>query len=201
MSKAACVDTDPWVWIQKNVPSANGRKAWLTLVAHYDSYGELNKRVQRATMELLLWFSNKLHCSLNNPHQIRSHGYSVCDDPWDPHWPLGIDLDGMFIPLLATGPNLFFESQVPTDWEMEALLIIEITAPVLNPADLHMSRPLSTLTSVVNCISTDSRDIWSDLATHLFATSYPLPAVMSLHTMFNRLLYTMHLRKQTEQEE
>ena len=51
--KAACVDTDAWAWIQKNDPSADGRKAWLALIAHYDGYGELNKRVQRAKMELL----------------------------------------------------------------------------------------------------------------------------------------------------
>jgi hypothetical protein len=25
--KAACVDTDTWAWIQKNDPSADGRKA------------------------------------------------------------------------------------------------------------------------------------------------------------------------------
>ncbi len=57
---------------------------------------------------------------------------------------------------------------------METLPIIEISAPVWNPADLHMSRLLSTLTSVVNCISTTLRNIWSDLATHLFAISPPL---------------------------
>jgi hypothetical protein len=54
----------------------------------------------------VLWFGNELHCSLIDSHQIRSHGYSVCDNPWDPHRPLGIDLDGIFIPLLASGPNL-----------------------------------------------------------------------------------------------
>jgi hypothetical protein len=51
--KAACVDTDAWAWIQKNDPSANGRKAWLALIAHYGGYGKLNKRVQRAKIELL----------------------------------------------------------------------------------------------------------------------------------------------------
>ena len=51
--KATCVDTDTWAWIQKNDPSADGRKAWLALVAHYDGCGELNKHVQRAKMELL----------------------------------------------------------------------------------------------------------------------------------------------------
>ena len=75
----------------------------------------------------------------------------------------------MFIPLLASGPNLFFESRVPTDWEMETLQIIEITAPTWNPADLQMSRPLSSVKRVVNCISTATRDIWSESATHLSA--------------------------------
>ena len=120
----------------------------------------------------VLWFGNELHCSLINPHQIRSHGYSVCNDPWDPHQSLGIDLDGMFIPLLASGPNLFFESQAPTDWEVETLQMIEITAPTWNPADLHMSRPLSSVKRVVNCISTAPRDIlWSESATHLSTIS------------------------------
>ena len=32
----------------------------------------------------VLYFGDELHCSLVNPHQIRSHGYGVCDDPWDP---------------------------------------------------------------------------------------------------------------------
>ena len=58
----------------------------------------------------VLWFGNELHYSLMNPHQIRSHGYSICDDPWDPHRSLGIDLDGIFIPLLTSGLNLSFES-------------------------------------------------------------------------------------------
>ncbi len=51
--KAACVDTDACAWIQKNDPSANNRKAWLALVVHYNGYGELNKQVKRAKMELL----------------------------------------------------------------------------------------------------------------------------------------------------
>ena len=37
-----------------------------------------------------------------------------------------------------------------------------------------MSRPLSALTSVVDCISTALRDVWSDSAAHLFAISPPL---------------------------
>ena len=119
----------------------------------------------------VVWFGSELHCSLINPHQIRSHGYSVCDDPCDSNRPLELDLNGIFIPLHGSGPNLFFESSVPTDWEMDNFPIIELTAPVWNPADLHMSRLHSHLKRVLNCISTASRDIWSELATHLSAIS------------------------------
>jgi hypothetical protein len=54
----------------------------------------------------VLWLGNKLHCLLINPHHIRSYGYSVSDDPWDHHQPLVVDLEGIFIPLLASRPNL-----------------------------------------------------------------------------------------------
>ena len=56
MLKAACVDTKAWPWLMKHGPKADGRKAWLALVAHYNGYGELNKRTMRAKEELL-----KLH--------------------------------------------------------------------------------------------------------------------------------------------
>ena len=119
-----------------------------------------------------LWFGDELHCSLINPHQIRSHGYGVCDDLWDPHRSLGIDLESIFFPLLAYRPDLSFESRgVPTDWKMDNLPMIEITAPMWNPADLQMSRPHLTLSRVVDCISTASRDIWSESATLLAAIS------------------------------
>jgi hypothetical protein len=118
-----------------------------------------------------LWFGNELHCSLINPHQKRSHGFSVCDDPWDPHCALGIDLDSLFIPLIASGPNLQFESRVPTDWEVSNLPIIKITAPTWNPADLQMSGPM---TRVVDCILTAQRDVWSQSTAPLTAISLAL---------------------------
>ena len=152
----------------------------------------------------VLRFGNELHCSLINPHQIRSHGFSIrapqvgnqsflspikscglatnCTVLSSIHtrfihtdsvfvMTLGIDLERIFIPLLASGPNLFFESRVPTDWEMDSLPILEITGPVWNPADLQMSRPPSLLARVANCISTAPRDVWSELAMHLSAIS------------------------------
>ena len=52
MLKSACIKSDTWTWIQSFNLTADGRKAWLVLVGHYDGAGELNKRVQRAKEEL-----------------------------------------------------------------------------------------------------------------------------------------------------
>jgi hypothetical protein len=67
------------------------------------------------------WFGTDLHCSLINPHQIRSYGHSLCHDPWDPHRPIGLEVEVLFVPFQTAGPNLFFETRVPTDWEMDNL--------------------------------------------------------------------------------
>ena len=86
----------------------------------------------------VLWFGADLHCSLLNPHQIRSFGHSLCDDPWDPNRTLGLDVGDVFIPFFASGPNLFFETRVPSDWEMSNLQLIELTAPHWDPSTLNM---------------------------------------------------------------
>jgi hypothetical protein len=88
----------------------------------------------------VLWFGTDLHCSLINPHQIRSYGHSLCDDPWDPHRPLGLDVGTLFIPLLTSGPNLFFDSSVSSDWDLDNLPIVDLTAPHWDPSRLVMPR-------------------------------------------------------------
>jgi hypothetical protein len=52
----------------------------------------------------VLWFGNNLHCSFINPHQIQAYGYGVFDDLWDPHRPLGIDMESIFVLLTVSGP-------------------------------------------------------------------------------------------------
>ena len=90
----------------------------------------------------VLWFGADLHCSLLNSHQIWSFGHSLCDDPWDPNRALGLDAGDIFIPLMASGPNLFFKTYVPNDWEMSNLPTVELTAPHWDPFTLIM--PVST---------------------------------------------------------
>ncbi len=86
----------------------------------------------------VLWFGTNLHCSLINPHQIRSYGHSLCDDPWDPHRPIGLDVEVLFVPFQSAGPNLFFETRVPTDWEMDNLQVVDITGPHWDPYDIRL---------------------------------------------------------------
>jgi hypothetical protein len=50
--KLACIKSDAWTKIQSFDHTANGRKAWLALVAQYDGTGEFNKRVKKAKEEI-----------------------------------------------------------------------------------------------------------------------------------------------------
>jgi hypothetical protein len=52
MLKLVCIKSDAWTWIQSLDRAADGRKAWLALLGHYNGTGELNKRVERAKEEL-----------------------------------------------------------------------------------------------------------------------------------------------------
>ena len=56
--KLACIKSDAWTWIQSFDCTANCRKAWLALVAHYDGTGELNKRVEKAKEEISRLYYN-----------------------------------------------------------------------------------------------------------------------------------------------
>jgi hypothetical protein len=52
MLKSACVKSDAWTWLQSFNCTADGKKAWLALVGHYDGTGELNERVKRPKQEI-----------------------------------------------------------------------------------------------------------------------------------------------------
>ena len=87
---------------------------------------------------LLVWFRCVLPSALVNPHQIRSHGHSLCDDPRDPHWELGFDVGNLITSLMASGPNLYSRICVPSNWELSPLPIVELTTPHWNSCALMM---------------------------------------------------------------
>lgn len=75
-----------------------------------------------------LFFGSKLDHSLINPNQIRSYlGTPVCDDPFDPHRPLGIDHPEAFIPFETEGSCVYFDSWVPSDEDLDKYPHIVLT--------------------------------------------------------------------------
>jgi Reverse transcriptase (RNA-dependent DNA polymerase) len=124
----------------ENVPIAQ-----CATVYTYDSTG--------ATVLLIadqvLWFGDTMATSLINPHQLRDNGIGVCDDPWDPYRPVGIEADQGFIPFSSHGTTLFFESRSPSPWELENLPTVLLTAPRWSPHDYAMPQGTVSVFSTV----------------------------------------------------
>jgi hypothetical protein len=74
-----------------------------------------------------LYFGKQLDHSLINPNQIRVTGIPVCDDPFDRHQSLGIDLGNFTVPFHTKGNTIYFELRVPTINEMENCQYISLT--------------------------------------------------------------------------
>jgi hypothetical protein len=74
-----------------------------------------------------LYFGRQLDHSLINPNRIRITGIPVCDDPYDRHRSLGIDLGDFIIPFLTEGNTIYFDSRVPTMEELENFQYITLT--------------------------------------------------------------------------
>jgi hypothetical protein len=102
----------------KDVPVVSAVTAWTN-----DNSGE--------TFILLfhqvLWYGNKLSHSLLNPNQIRHFGHALCDDVTDMTRFFGIETEDVSIPFTMKGTNIFFETRVPTTWEMKNCHMIVMT--------------------------------------------------------------------------
>jgi hypothetical protein len=61
-----------------------------------------------------LWFGHKLSHSLLNQNQLRYHGVTVHDNPFDCTTPLSIEHSELTIPLLTSGTNIFLDTRTPT---------------------------------------------------------------------------------------
>ena len=85
-----------------------------------------------------LWFGDTMKYSLINPNQVRANGISLCDDPTDPYWHLGMILQRTFIPFVMAGSACMFTTRTPTDWELGNCPHFEITSNVKwNPNQVH----------------------------------------------------------------
>jgi hypothetical protein len=76
----------------------------------------------------VLWYGDKINHSLINPNQLRYHGIPVCDDITDRNRRFGIEVHSeVFIPFEMKGTTIYFESRVPSKWEMKNCRIIVMT--------------------------------------------------------------------------
>ena len=76
-----------------------------------------------------LWFGNRMEKSLINPNQCRAFGIPICDDPTDPHRPLGIQAHGnTFIDMDMAGSTCGFITRYPSDHEMETCQHLELSS-------------------------------------------------------------------------
>jgi len=121
----------------------------------------------------MLWYGGKLTNSLINPNQIRHIGRPVCDDVTDKARDFGINIDDEFvIPFEMTGTTIYFESRVPSNWELDNCRIIVMTdestwdpntvsiatatsEPILRPTRESQREPMRVANAVdeLRCIS------------------------------------------------
>jgi hypothetical protein len=83
----------------------------------------------------MLRFVSQMDHSLTDPNQIREYGIPVYDNPFSQSQ-FGIDCNDDFIPFNTTGRIVYFESCVPTDWEMRNLPIIMLTGEDWDPVNV-----------------------------------------------------------------
>ena len=76
-----------------------------------------------------LYYGKKLSHSLLNPNQLRHFGVGFWDNPYDVSHELSIEIkDGPIIPMHYEGTKLTFQSQVPTDHELNTLPHLNLTS-------------------------------------------------------------------------
>jgi Reverse transcriptase (RNA-dependent DNA polymerase) len=93
----------------------------------------------------VLWYGKRMKMSLINPNQLRHFGIAVSDDPTDKTRPFGIVTEYQEIPFQMDGTTVYFETRVPTAWELENCKTIEVTdESVWNPSNVTIANIATT---------------------------------------------------------
>ena len=93
----------------------------------------------------VLWFGTQMDHSLINPNQIRVTGIPLSDNPFDKTKELGIESDQCLIPFNCDGTTIFFNTQVPTNEEIECCEHITMTEETeWNPSTVRLSAVRTT---------------------------------------------------------
>jgi hypothetical protein len=75
----------------------------------------------------VLWYGKRMTMSLINPNQMRHYGVTVSDDPTDGTRAFGISTDDVHILFKMGGTTVYFETRVPTQYELENCKTIQVT--------------------------------------------------------------------------
>jgi hypothetical protein len=85
----------------------------------------------------VLWYGKRMKMSLINPNQLRHFGIVVSDDPTDNTRPFGISTEELHIPFHMDGTTVYFETRVPTVWELDNCRAVQMTdSTVWNPSNV-----------------------------------------------------------------
>jgi len=106
-----------------------------------------------------LWLRPKMQHSLLNPNQLRFHGVSVHDNPFDAHNPLSIKHDDIAIPLSITGTNIFLNTHTPSQHELDTCPHIHLTSKAeWNPHTVRLASTQSVEAEGLHFYSFDELD-------------------------------------------
>ena len=99
-----------------------------------------------------LWLGATMSHSLINPNQLRYHGLTVQDNPFDNKNPIAIEcLEDTIFPLSIEGTVIFLETRTPTQRELDTCTHIQLTSDNdWNPQSVRLLASAQTAEAEVN---------------------------------------------------
>ena len=144
-----------------------------------------------------LWFGNQLEGSLICPNQVRSHGISFCDDPYDPHRPLGITTsdNDQHITFDVTNGMVGILTRVPTWEEYQTLPHIVMTSdspwePHSPNLPHHQKKHIHAITRAKQALNNNNKILQMDHFEHCLATC----SAALTKTLYPRLINAVAIR-------
>jgi len=160
---------------EKNVPIITGATAYTCQTSGQTFILIINEG---------LWFGHKLNHSLLNQNQLRYHGVTVNDNPFDRDNPLSIEHSELTVPLQTSGTNIFLDTHTPTQHELDTCPHIHLTSESeWNPQTVRLASSRS-VEAEANTYDTGSEDVEPGLSQISCVYSFTAMAE-SLHEIYD----------------
>ena len=155
-----------------------------------------------------LWFGRDLPNSLLNPNQIRFNGLDLCDDPFDPHRPVGIRVPAdddlcdtvQFIPFQFQS-FAFFDTHKPTEEDLRTLPRLVLTSDATwNPSEVDLLSPLKAEESLqhvtVNSTSSSSSHLQTNVPPSIHEYDFLLEDAFHEQRFCDRLVAAVNVSQE-----